>query len=40
MPAHRAFLGEQRVHVLAAYVYGLSNPGAAKPDVIPVSQTK
>lgn len=26
MPAHRAFLGEPRVHVLAAYVYGLSNP--------------
>ena len=26
MPAHRAFLGEQRAHVLAAYVYGLSRP--------------
>ncbi|HZZ93737.1 MAG TPA: cytochrome-c oxidase, cbb3-type subunit III [Usitatibacter sp.] len=26
MPAHREFLGEPRVHVLAAYVYGLSNP--------------
>ena len=26
MPAHRAFLGEARVHVVAAYVYGLSNP--------------
>jgi cytochrome c oxidase cbb3-type subunit 3 len=26
MPAHRAFLGEQRVHILAAYVYGLSRP--------------
>jgi len=26
MPAHREFLGEARVHVLAAYVYGLSNP--------------
>jgi cytochrome c oxidase cbb3-type subunit III len=25
MPAHRAFLGEPRSHVLAAYVYGLSN---------------
>jgi cytochrome c oxidase cbb3-type subunit III len=24
MPAHREFLGEQRVHILAAYVYGLS----------------
>jgi cytochrome c oxidase cbb3-type subunit 3 len=29
MPAHRAFLGEQRVHILAAYVYGLSQPDAA-----------
>jgi cytochrome c oxidase cbb3-type subunit 3 len=26
MPAHRDFLGEQRAHVLAAYVYGLSTP--------------
>jgi len=26
MPAHREFLGEARVHVLAAYVYSLSNP--------------
>ena len=26
MPAHREFLGEQRVHILAAYVYGLSQP--------------
>ena len=26
MPAHREFLGEQRVHILAAYVYGLSHP--------------
>jgi cytochrome c oxidase cbb3-type subunit 3 len=33
MPAHRDFLGEPRVHVLAAYVYGLSHPAkvAAKP---------
>jgi len=30
MPAHRAFLGEQRAHVLAAYVYGLSQ--AAKSE--------
>jgi cytochrome c oxidase cbb3-type subunit 3 len=29
MPAHREFLGEARVHVLAAYVYGLSHPEAA-----------
>jgi cytochrome c oxidase cbb3-type subunit 3 len=26
MPAHKDFLGEQRVHILAAYVYGLSLP--------------
>jgi cytochrome c oxidase cbb3-type subunit 3 len=26
MPAHRDFLGEARVHVLTAYVYGLSRP--------------
>ncbi len=26
MPAHKDFLGEARVHVLAAYVYGLSHP--------------
>ena len=26
MPAHKEFLGEARVHVLAAYVYGLSHP--------------
>jgi cytochrome c oxidase cbb3-type subunit 3 len=25
MPAHKDFLGEDKVHVLAAYVYGLSN---------------
>jgi len=26
MPAHKDFLGEAKVHLLAAYVYGLSNP--------------
>lgn len=26
MPAHKDFLGEPRVHVLAAYIYGLSHP--------------
>lgn len=26
MPAHREFLGEQRAHILAAYVYGLAGP--------------
>ena len=25
MPAHKAFLSEAKLHVLAAYVYGLSN---------------
>jgi len=30
MPAHRDFLGEARVHVLAAYVYGLSRPEAKR----------
>ncbi|HET6266042.1 MAG TPA: cytochrome-c oxidase, cbb3-type subunit III [Usitatibacter sp.] len=34
MPAHREFLGEQRAHVLAAYVYGLSE--ASRPNIIPV----
>ena len=34
MPAHREFLGEQRAHILAAYVYGLSQP--AKPDFMKV----
>jgi len=28
MPAHREFLGEERAHILAAYVYGLSRPAA------------
>jgi cytochrome c oxidase cbb3-type subunit 3 len=30
MPAHKDFLGEPRVHVLAAYVYGLSHPEAQR----------
>lgn len=34
MPAHREFLGEQRSHILAAYVYGLSQP--AKADLVKV----
>jgi cytochrome c oxidase cbb3-type subunit 3 len=29
MPAHKDFLGEERVHILAAYVYGLSRPAVA-----------
>ena len=39
MPAHRDLLGEPRVHVLAAYVYGLSHGDNAK-NLIPVSQQK
>ena len=31
MPAHREFLGEQRVHLLAAYVYGISHPDEPAP---------
>jgi cytochrome c oxidase cbb3-type subunit 3 len=38
MPAHREFLGEQRAHILAAYVYGLSQP--VKSDVVKVNATK
>jgi cytochrome c oxidase cbb3-type subunit 3 len=30
MPAHQDFLGEARVHLLAAYVYGLSHPEAQR----------
>jgi cytochrome c oxidase cbb3-type subunit III len=29
MPAHQEFLGEAKVHILAAYVFGLSNPASA-----------
>jgi cytochrome c oxidase cbb3-type subunit 3 len=29
MPAHKDFLGEAKVHLLAAYVYSLSNPQPA-----------
>lgn len=29
MPAHKEFLGEAKVHILAAYVYSLSNPKPA-----------
>ena len=38
MPAHREFLGEERVHILAAYVYGLSE--ARKGDVVKVNATR
>ena len=30
MPAHKDFLGEPRVHVLAAYIYSLSHPEAQR----------
>jgi len=30
MPAHKDLLGEARVHVLAAYVYGLSHPDTSR----------
>jgi cytochrome c oxidase cbb3-type subunit 3 len=32
MPAHRDLLGPERVHLVAAYVYGLSHRGAARDD--------
>jgi cytochrome c oxidase cbb3-type subunit III len=39
MPAHREFLGEQRSHILAAYVYGLSRT-AAKPGIAQVNAVR
>jgi hypothetical protein len=30
MPAHKEFLGEAKSHLLAAYVYGLSQGGAER----------
>ena len=39
MPAHREFLGEQRTHILAAYVYGLSQP-AASQGIVRINATK
>jgi cytochrome c oxidase cbb3-type subunit 3 len=38
MPAHREFLGEERAHILAAYVYGLSQPPVS--NVVKVNATK
>jgi cytochrome c oxidase cbb3-type subunit 3 len=38
MPAHKEFLGEQRSHILAAYVYGLSQPEA--PGLVRVGNKK
>ena len=39
MPAHRELLGEQRVRLLAAYVYGLSHPETVRKDIIPAAAT-
>jgi cytochrome c oxidase cbb3-type subunit 3 len=39
MPSHREFLGEQRAHLLAAYVYGLSKP-QANPGIVKVKEAK
>lgn len=35
MPAHKDFLGEAKVHLLAAYVWGLSNRGGPAPAAAP-----
>lgn len=40
MPAHREFLGEQRSHILAAYVYGLSRPDMRSRIVVRTSAVK
>lgn len=37
MPAHGEFLGEARVHILAAYVYGLSHERTTKQALLPVA---
>ena len=39
MPAQRELLGEARVRVLAAYVYGLSHPETVRSNIIPVAAT-
>ncbi|MEO5676828.1 MAG: cytochrome-c oxidase, cbb3-type subunit III [Usitatibacter sp.] len=39
MPAHREFLGEPRSHILAAYIYGLSQPEAT-PRIVPVNSAR
>jgi len=39
MPAHKDFLGEQRSHILAAYVYGLSRD-QAKPGMAQVNAVR
>jgi cytochrome c oxidase cbb3-type subunit 3 len=40
MPAHKEFLGEQRSHILAAYVYGLSKAQQAKPGIAQVNAVR
>jgi cytochrome c oxidase cbb3-type subunit 3 len=41
MPAHKEFLGEQRSHLLAAYVYGLSRDGVRRDaGVVKVGNTR
>ena len=40
MPAHGELLGEARVHVLAAYVYGLSHEVTTRQALVPVSDSK
>lgn len=40
MPAHRELLGEARVRLLAAYVYGLSVRERAKANVVPVATSR
>lgn len=37
MPAHREFLGEERAHILAAYVYGLSQGEPRAAGIVKVS---
>ena len=40
MPAHKDILGEPRIHVLAAYVYGLSRGEPGKRSIIPINAVK
>ena len=40
MPAHKEFLGEARVHVLAAYVYGLSHRATVAQGIVPVKAAR
>ena len=40
MPAHREFLGEQRAHILAGYVYGLSHPQTKDAGVLRVNRAR